>query len=101
MLKFTAEELAEMAAADAEIERTPMTPEDYRRSAALDMEVRLQRMDNRHRKIAARQKAYREANREKYNSYMREYMRKRRLEKKYVQAYQGPADPAQGQADRP
>lgn len=116
MLKFTAEELAEMAAADAEIERTPMTPEDYRRSAALDMEVRLQRMDNRHRKIAARQKAYyeanreeiaayqkayREANREKHNSYMREYMRKRRLEKKYVQAYQGPADPAQGQADRP
>ena len=28
-------------------------------------------------KVAAQRKAYREANREKYNTYMREYMRKR------------------------
>ena len=29
--------------------------------------------------IAAKKKAYREANREKYNAYMRDYMKKRRL----------------------
>ena len=29
-------------------------------------------------KVAAQQKAYREANREAYNAYMREYMRKRK-----------------------
>ena len=124
MLRFTEAELAEMAAADAEIDRAPLTKEEYRLSTTLDREARLQRLDNRQRsiaayqkayreanreeiaayqkayreanreEIAARQKAYREANREKYNAYMREYMQRRRLEKKYAQAYQGPADSA-------
>ena len=98
MLRFTEAELAEMAAADAEIDRAPLTEEEYRLSATLDREARLQRMDNQHRSIAARQKAYREANREKYNNYMREYMRRRRLEKKYAQTHEGPADSAGRQA---
>lgn len=113
MLRFTEAELAEMAAADAEIDRAPLTQEEYRRSADLDRDARLQRLDNRQRsiaarqkayyeanreEIAARQKAYREANREKYNNYMREYMRRRRLEKKYAQTHEGPADSAGRQA---
>ena len=32
--------------------------------------------------IAAKQKAYREANREAYNAYMRDYLRRKRAEKK-------------------
>ena len=64
MLRFTEAELAEMAAADAEIDRAPLTKEEYRRSADLDRDARLQRLDNRQRSIAARKKAYYEANRE-------------------------------------
>ena len=80
MALFTPEELAEMAAADEEIEREfRLTNEDLKRSRALDRESALDRMPVEKRKIAESQKAYREANRENYNAYMREYMRNRRL----------------------
>jgi hypothetical protein len=91
---FTPEELAEMAAADAEIEENfSLTNEDLKRSRDLDKEAVLGRKDNREKKItenqrayreanrekiAENQRAYREANREKINAYMREYMKKRR-----------------------
>ena len=91
---FTPEELAEMAAADAEIEENfCLTNEDLKRSRALDKEAVLGRKDNREKKIAENQRAYYEANREKIaenqrayyeanrekiNAYMREYMKKRR-----------------------
>ena len=91
---FTPEELAEMAVADAEIEENfSLTNEDLKRSRALDKEAVHSQKDNRGKKIAENQRAYREANREKIaenqrayreanrekiNAYMREYMKKRR-----------------------
>ena len=76
---FTPEELAEMAAADAEIEENfSLTNEDLKRSRDLDKETVFGRKENREKKIAENQRAYYEANREKINAYMREYMKKRR-----------------------
>ena len=105
---FTPEELAEMAAADAEIDAMSLTLEDYRETDGRDRSVKMERKGLKGKKVAAQQKAYREANREKvaaqqkayyeanrekvaaqqkayyeanrekYNAYMREYMRKRR-----------------------
>jgi len=55
-----------------------LTPEDLERSRRMDKEARLENLDNQGRHSAAQKAAYREANREKYNAYMREYMRKRK-----------------------
>ena len=74
---FTPDELAQLSAADAEIDAAPLTLEDYRETDARDRSVRMERKGPKGRKVAAQRKAYREANREKYNTYMREYMRKR------------------------
>lgn len=98
-MPFTPEELAEMAAADAEIEASfRLEPDDLERSARFDRLARFEALAPEKRKVAAQQKAwyeanrekvaaqkkaYREANREKYNAYMREYMRKRREEKEH------------------
>ena len=63
---FTEEELKEMRLADEEIERSfSMTPEDWKRSKDLDKQSKRDRLDNKGRRIAAQQAAYREANREK------------------------------------
>ena len=79
---FTKEELAELAAADEEIEREfRLTNDDLKNSRELDRKSKLERMDPKKRKIAENQRAYYEANREKYNKYMREYMRLRRMRK--------------------
>ena len=91
---FTPEELAEMAAADAEIEENfSLTNEDLKRSRDLDKEAVLGSKDNREKKIAENQRAYYEANREKiaenhrawlannrdkWNAYLREYRRKKK-----------------------
>ena len=105
-MPFTPEELAEMAAADAEIEASfRLEQADLDRSRDLDRQAHFDGLDPEKRrvaaqqkayreankdkvaaqqkayreankdKVAAQQKAYREANREKYNAYMREYMR--------------------------
>ena len=95
-MPFTEEELAEMAAADAEIKASfQLTNDDLVMSREFDRMAVLDSMDNQKRKVAAQQKAwyeanrekvaaqqkaYREANREKYNAYMREYLRRRRAE---------------------
>ena len=92
---FTAEELEAMRLADREIEESfTMTPEDWKRSNELDKQSRHDRLDNKGKKIAAQQAAYREANREKiaaqqaayyeanrekWNAYQREYRRKKKL----------------------
>ena len=81
-MSFTPEELAEMAGADAEIEASfRLGPDDLVRSVRFDRLAHFDALPPEKRKVAAQQKAYREANREKYNAYMREYMRKRREEK--------------------
>lgn len=76
---FTPEELEELRRADAEIEESyRLTNEDILESRKRDREAVLARKDNRTRRIAAQQAAYREANREKYNAYMRDYLRRKR-----------------------
>ena len=63
---FTEEELEELRRADAELdEEYSLTQEDIEFSRAMDREAKLDRLDNRGKKIAAQQAAYREANREK------------------------------------
>ena len=92
---FTPEELAEMAAFDAEIENEPLTNEEIRESRERDRAALDDRKDKKEKKIAEgkrayyaankekiaeAQRAYYAANKEKINAYMREYRRRRRLE---------------------
>ena len=79
MALFTPEELEELSRDDAELdEEFVQTQEEIEASRKRDRSAKLDALDNKGRKIAAQQAAYREANREKYNAYMREYLRKRR-----------------------
>ena len=64
-MKFTREELEELKRFDAEVDKAPLTLQDYHQSAELDREVLLDRKDNAHRRVAAQKKAYYEANRER------------------------------------
>ena len=113
MALFTKEELEELRKADAELEESfTLTQEDLNFSRQMDRDVKLDRLDNRGRRDAARSAAYREANkekiadyqaayyeankekiadyqaayyeanREKWNAYMREYRRRKREAKK-------------------
>ena len=90
---FTPEELAELAAFDAEIDESDITQNEIDASRERDREAVLAGMSKRHRKIAENQReyyeanrekiaenqrAYREANREKWNAYQREYKKRRR-----------------------
>ena len=71
---FTPEELAEMAAADAEIEAEfRLTQEDLDRSRELDREARFRALPMEKQKVAAQRKAYLEANREKVAEYQKAY----------------------------
>ncbi len=112
-MPFTPEELAELAAFDAEIDAEfEWTNEELRESRARDKEICFERKESKARKIAEAQRAYyeanrekiaeakrayyeanrekiaeaqrayREANREHYNAYMREYMRRKSVERK-------------------
>ena len=94
MALFTPEELAELAAADKEIDESfCLTNEELRESRMRDRRAKLDAMDNRERKIADQQRAYYEANREKiadqkrayyeanrenWNRYMRDYRKKKK-----------------------
>ena len=94
MALFTPEELEELRRADAELdEEFVQTQEEIEESRKRDKAVKMQRLDNKSKKIAENrrayyeanrekiaenQRAYREANREKYNEYMRNYYRQRR-----------------------
>ena len=71
---FTPEELAEMAAADAEIEAEfRLTQEDLDRSRELDREAKFRALPMEKQKVAAQKKAYREANREKVAAQKKAY----------------------------
>ena len=94
---FTPEELAEIAAADAEIEAEfRLTQEDLDRSRELDREAKFRALpmekqkvaeyqkayyEANREKVAAQQKAYREANREQLRERARNYMREYRAKK--------------------
>ena len=110
---FTQEELEELRRADEELEDGfTLTQEELNFSRRMDREAKLDALDNRGRRKAARSAAYREANkdkiaarsaayreankdkiaeshrayykanREKWNAYLREYRRRKREEKK-------------------
>ena len=82
-MPFTAEELAELAAFDAEIDAEfEWTNEELRESRERDKEICFELKESKARKIAEAQRAYYEANREQYNAYMREYMRRKYAERK-------------------
>ena len=71
---FTSEELAEMAAADAEIEATfRLEPEDIALSRQLDWEAHMDALPPEKQKAAALMKAWYEANREKVLEKKRAY----------------------------
>ncbi len=81
MALFTPEELEELRRADEELEAEfVQSQEEIEASRNRDREAKLDGLDNRQRKIAD----YRNNNRDAYNAYMREYMRKRRQRKKEV-----------------
>lgn len=74
MKGFTAEELAAMRLADEEIEREfRWTNEELEASRKRDRESTLDQKDFAAQKVAARQKAYREADREKVAEYQKAY----------------------------
>ena len=78
---FTPEELADMAAADAEIEATfRLTNEDIRRSKDADKAALLDRLPPEKKREAAYQRAYREANREEIAAKRRAYYEANREE---------------------
>ena len=78
MKGFTAEELAAMRLADEEIEREfRWTNEELEASRKRDREFTLDQKDFAAQKVAAQQKAYREANREKINEKRRRKYREK------------------------
>ena len=95
---FTEEELEELRRADAELNAEyRLTQEEMAFSRKMDREAKLDRLDNRDRRKAARSAAYREANKEKIAAqkaayyeankqklldYQRRYRQKKREAKK-------------------
>ena len=78
---FTPEELAELAAADAEIDASfRLTNEDIKRSREADKAAMFDRLPPEKKKIAAYQRAYREANREEIAAKQRAYREANREE---------------------
>lgn len=86
---FTPEELADMAAADAEIDASfSLTNEDIRRSREADKAAMLERLPPAKKKKAAYWRAYYEANREEIAAKRRAYYEKNREKKlAYQRAY--------------
>ena len=70
---FTPEELAELAAFDAEIDESDITQNEIDASRERDREAVLAGMSKRNRKIAENKRAYYEANREKIAENKRAY----------------------------
>lgn len=90
---FTPEELAELAAYDAEIDDEPLSAQDYRESAQRDKDAVFAEkgVDERRkrRRIAAYQREYYEANKDQIAAYQREYIRKNREKwNAYMREYQ-------------
>ena len=73
-MSFTPEELAEMARADAEIEREfILTAEEAAESRELDRAAKMARKDKKAKAMAERNRRYREANKEAVAEYKRRY----------------------------
>lgn len=73
-MSFTPEELAEMARADAEIEREfILTAEEAAESRELDRDALMARKDKNAKAVAEYKRRYREANKEALAEYQRRY----------------------------
>ena len=73
-MSFTPEELAEMARADAEIERDfILTAEEAAESRELDRAAKMAQKDKKAKAVAERNRRYREANKEAVAEYQRRY----------------------------
>ena len=70
---FTPEELAEMAAFDAEVDAQPITMAEIAESRQRDKNAKLDALDHKARKLAERQREYYAANTDKFAEYQREY----------------------------
>ena len=70
---FTDEELAELAAIDAELDAMPVSNEEVQESLRRDRAAAFAAKDNKRAKVAERQRRYREANKEKEAEYQRRY----------------------------
>lgn len=86
---FTPDEIAELAAADAEIDATfILTDEEISRSREADTAAMLDRLPPEKKKKAAYWRAYYAANREKRLAYQRAYYEKNRANRlAYQRAY--------------
>ena len=74
MAMFTEEELEELRRADAEIEESySLGRDDVAFSRMLDREAKLDRLDHRGKRIAERNAAYYEANKDKIAEYQAAY----------------------------
>ena len=79
MALFTPEELEELRKADELLdEEFCQTQEEIIASRKRDKQAKLDQLDHKSKKIAENKRAYYEANREKHNEYMRNYMRQKR-----------------------
>lgn len=95
---FTAEELAELALFDAEVDDEPVSMEEIRASRERDRLAKMERLDHRERRIAERQREYYEANKDAIAAYQREY---REANKDAIAAYKREYNPEYYYADRP
>ena len=70
---FTPEELAELAAFDAQVDAEDIRSEEIKASRELDRRIKMDALDNHRKKLAEYKREYRAANREKIAEYQREY----------------------------
>jgi ribosome-binding protein aMBF1 (putative translation factor) len=85
-MPFTAAEWEEMRRADEEIEREfRLSPEDLERDRELTRVARMERMDSERRRLAEKQRAYYEANRDSIAEKHRAY---REANRDSIAAYQ-------------
>lgn len=85
---FTPEELAELAAYDAQVEAKPLTNEEIAESRERDRMAIDAERDVKSRKIAEQKRAYRQANREKVAEQQRAYYQANREKvAEYMRAY--------------
>lgn len=75
---FTPEELAELAAYDAQVEAEPLTNEEIAESRERDRMAIDAERDVKSRKIAEQQRAYYQANREKVAEQQRAYRQRKK-----------------------
>lgn len=70
---FTAEEPAELALFDAEVDDEPLSMEEIRASRERDRLAKMERLDHRERRIAEYQREYYAANKDAIAEYKRNY----------------------------